>query len=160
MHAQVELLLAQAERLGTGALILVAVALTGYIATKWCKRRRVHAMLRSSRIGVDELHALMNSGTQPIVIDVRSPKARMLDPRTIPGSVPVEVRAIPLSFGTSPAPGQDVIIFCTCPNEAGAVQAALLLMARGFARVRPLQGGFDAWIASGHDIQILSLAAA
>jgi rhodanese-related sulfurtransferase len=33
-------------------------------------------------------------------------------------------------------------------------------MARGYARVRPLQGGFDAWIAAGYDMQPLSAVAA
>jgi rhodanese-related sulfurtransferase len=159
MHSQIAALLAHAERLGIGALILFAAIIVGHIATKWWKRRRLHAMLRSARIDVDELHALMSSGAQPMIVDVRPPVARTLDPRTIPGAVPVEMRAIPLKFGT-PSPGQDIIIFCTCPNEAGAAQAARLLMARGYARVRPLQGGFDAWIAAGYDMQPLSAVAA
>ena len=95
-----------------------------------------------------------------MIVDVRPPMARTLDPRTIPGAVPVELRAIPLNFRTPPAPGQDIIVFCTCPNEAGAAQAARLLLERGYARVRTLQGGFDAWIAAGHDMQTLSAAAA
>jgi membrane protein DedA with SNARE-associated domain/rhodanese-related sulfurtransferase len=156
MHTQIAEFLAQAERLGTGVLILVATLVVGYIATKWLERRRLHAILRSARIDVDELHALMSSGAQPMIVDLRPPKARTLDPRTIPGAVPVELQAVPLKFGSPPAPGQDIIIFCTCPNEAGAAQAARLLMARGYARVRTLRGGFDAWIAAGHDMQILA----
>lgn len=160
MHSQIAELLTQAERLGTGILVLVATLAVGYIATKWLERRRLHAILRSARIDVDELHALMSSGAQPMIVDLRPPTARTLDPRTIPGAVPVELRAVPLKFGSPPASGQDIIIFCTCPNEAGAAQAARLLIARGYARVRTLQGGFDAWIAAGHDIQKLSPSAA
>ncbi|NJD33536.1 MAG: sulfurtransferase [Betaproteobacteria bacterium] len=160
MHAQVAELLAQAERLGTGVLILVATLIAGYIVSKWLERRRLHAILRSARIDVDELHALMSSGAQPMIVDLRPPTARTLDPRTIPGAVPVELQALPLKFGNPPAPGQDIIIFCTCPNEAGAAQAARLLMARGYARVRTLQGGLDAWIAAGHDMQNLPASAA
>jgi membrane protein DedA with SNARE-associated domain/rhodanese-related sulfurtransferase len=160
MHSQIAALLAQAERLGTGALILVAAVVAGYIATKWWKRRRLHAILRSSGIDVVELHALVSSGAQPMIVDVRPPMARTLDPRTIPGAVPVELRTILLNFRTPPSAGQDIIVFCTCPNEAGAAQAARLLMERGYARVRTLQGGFDAWIAAGHDMQSLSAVAA
>lgn len=160
MHEQIAVLLAQAERLGSGVLILVATLVAGYLASKWLERRRLHAILRAARIDVDELHALMNSGAQPMIVDLRPTLARTLDPRTIPGAVPVELRALPLKFGSPPAPGQDIIIFCTCPDEAGAAQAARLLMARGYARVRTLQGGFDAWIAAGHDMQALAASAA
>lgn len=160
MHAQIEEMLAQAERLGSGILILVATLALGYIVTKWLERRRLHAILRAARIDVDELHALMSSGAQPMIVDLRPPMARTLDPRTIPGAVPVELQAVPLKFRMPPAPGQDIIIFCTCPNEAGAAQAARLLMERGYARVRTLQGGLDAWIAAGHDMQPLPASAA
>jgi membrane protein DedA with SNARE-associated domain/rhodanese-related sulfurtransferase len=160
MHSQIAVLLAQAERLGTGVLILVAAIVAGYIATKWWKRRRLHTALRAARIGVDELHALVSSGIQPMIVDVRPLMARRFDPRTIPGAVLVELRAIPLNFRTPPSPGQDIIIYCTCPNEAGAAKAARLLMERGYARVRTLHGGFDAWIAAGHEMQTFSAAAA
>ena len=95
-----------------------------------------------------------------MIVDLRPTRARTLDPRTIPGAVPVELQALPLNFRTPASPGQDIIIFCTCPNEAGAAQAARLLIALGYARVRTLQGGFDAWIAAGHDMQTLSAATA
>lgn len=160
MHTQIAVLLAQAERLGTGVLVLVAAIAAGYVATKWWKRRRLLAMLRSARIDVDELHALMSSGAQPLIVDLRPTTARRFDPRTIPGAVPVELRAIPRNFRPAPSPDQDIIIFCTCPNEAGAARAARLLMQRGYARVRTLQGGFDAWIAAGHGTQTFSGAVA
>lgn len=160
MHGQIAELLAQAERLGTGVLILVATLVAGYIVTKWLERRRMNAILRSARIDVGELHALVSSGARPVIVDLRPPVARMRDPRTIPGAVPVELGAITLKFSRPQTPGQDIIIFCTCPNEAGAAQAARLLLARGHARVRTLQGGFDAWIAAGHDMQGLAASAA
>jgi membrane protein DedA with SNARE-associated domain/rhodanese-related sulfurtransferase len=160
MHAQVAELLAQAGRLGSGLLILVATLALGYIVTKWLERRRFHAMLRAARIDVGELHALMNSGSRPVIVDLRPAAARTLDPRTIPGAVPVELRTISQEFGAPQAPGQDIIIFCTCPNEAGAAQAARLLMERGYARVRTLRGGLDAWIAAGHAMQTLPASAA
>ncbi|MBK9019343.1 MAG: DedA family protein/thiosulfate sulfurtransferase GlpE [Sulfuritalea sp.] len=160
MHAQIEELLAQAERLGSGVLILVATLVLGYIATKWLERRRLQAMLRLARIEVDELHALVSSGSRPMIVDLRPPMARALEPRTIPGAVPSELRAISQDFGSPQTPDQDIIIFCTCPNEAGAAQAARLLMERGYARVRTLRGGLDAWIAAGHDMQMLAASAA
>ena len=120
----------------------------------------MHDMLRSAQIDVDELHALMNSERRPVIVDFRSLAARKLDPRTIPGAMQVETRAIPVQVKPPPQPGQDVIIFSTCPNEAGAALAAELLIERGYARVRPLQGGFDAWTLAGHKVQTISAVAA
>lgn len=159
MHTQIEAMLAQAERLGTGVLVLVATVAVGYIVTKWLERQRMQAILRAARIDVDELHALVRSGSRPMIVDVRPAVSRTLDPRTIPGAVAVELPAVLLQFEAAASPGQDIIIYCTCPNEAGAAQAARLLIEHGFSRVRTLQGGLDAWIAAGHDLQTLSATA-
>ena len=43
---------------------------------------------------------------------------------------------------------------------SGDIGAARLLMERGYARVRTLRGGLDAWIAAGHDMQMLAASAA
>jgi rhodanese-related sulfurtransferase len=53
-----------------------------------------------------------------------------------------------------------VILYCTCPNEASAAQAAKLLKNHGFSRVRPLYGGLDAWVAAGYAVEPFTLAAA
>jgi len=45
---------------------------------------------------------------------------------------------------------REIILYCACPNEASAAQAARLLMNNGFSRVRPLYGGLAAWIAAGY----------
>jgi rhodanese-related sulfurtransferase len=49
---------------------------------------------------------------------------------------------------------RDIVLYCTCPNEASAAQVAKLLMTHGFKRVRPLHGGLDAWIAAGHSAEL------
>ncbi len=36
---------------------------------------------------------------------------------------------------------------------------ARLLIDRGFTAVRPLEGGFDAWIAAGFDVEEIDLVA-
>jgi len=42
---------------------------------------------------------------------------------------------------------REIILFCSWPNEASSARAALLLKEHGITRVRPLQGGADAWRA-------------
>jgi rhodanese-related sulfurtransferase len=108
-------------------------------------------MLRMARISVDELYALMGANEKPVVVDVRSPVARSLDPRGIPGSLAADAKEIDRLLGQLPA-DRDIILYCTCPNEAGAAAVARILVSRGFARVRPLYGGLDAWVAAGHEV--------
>ena len=94
LHTQIERLLSGLRGMGTIAMILVGTLLAAYIALKWWERRRFYKMLRMARISVDELYALMEAGSKPVVVDVRSPVARSLDPRSIPGALAADERAI------------------------------------------------------------------
>jgi rhodanese-related sulfurtransferase len=55
---------------------------------------------------------------------------------------------------------RDIVVYCTCPNEASAARVAKLLLDHGFSRVRPLQGGLDAWVQAGYGIEDLPAAEA
>ena len=52
---------------------------------------------------------------------------------------------------------QDVILFCSCPNEATAAKMALLLRSKGITRVRPLLGGIDAWHEKDFPVEALTV---
>ena len=129
-----------------------------YVAYKWWERRAFYAALRMARIGVDELYRLMDEGANPVVVDVRTTTARTVEPRQIPGSLHVPLEALDLHVGKLPR-DRDIVLYCTCPNEASAAQVAKLLMDRGYRRVRPLYGGLDAWIAAGYGIEPLAASA-
>jgi len=51
---------------------------------------------------------------------------------------------------------REIILYCSCPNEASAAQVAKLLIDSGFVRVRPLAGGLEAWIAAGLPVEALA----
>jgi rhodanese-related sulfurtransferase len=40
---------------------------------------------------------------------------------------------------------RDVVLYCTCPNEASSARATLMLRRKGINRVRPLAGGLEGW---------------
>ena len=147
-------LLAQMESVGTMALYGIAILLAGYIAYKWWERRRFFSMLRMARISVDELYRLMETHPAPTVVDVRSATARALEPRRIPGALHVPLQAVDQHVRDLPR-DRDIILYCTCPNEASAAQVAKVLMNNGFKKVRPLHGGLDAWIAAGYAVEAL-----
>lgn len=151
-HAQINEFILSLEDLGTLAIEILAVLLGGYIALKWWEQRRFYRMLRIARIGVDELRALMEGGKRPVIVDVRSPGARDLDRRFIPGALTMDIAEVDERLGELPA-DREIIFYCTCPNEASAATVAKKLIGLGYTRVRPLHGGLDAWIAAGYEVE-------
>jgi membrane protein DedA with SNARE-associated domain/rhodanese-related sulfurtransferase len=152
--AQVDDLLANLASAGTVALELLLVLLVLYIAAKWWQRRRLLVALRMARITVDELSESIAEGQNPIVVDVRSQAARLLDTRIIPGALLADLDGVEQVLQDI-SPDRELVIYCSCPNEVSAAKAAKLLMAIGYRNVRPLLGGLDAWDAAGYTIDRL-----
>jgi membrane protein DedA with SNARE-associated domain/rhodanese-related sulfurtransferase len=154
---QMERLLTRVDEIGSVAVVIIVGLLAAYIAFKWWERRRFFTMLRMARISVDELYRLMDAGVKPVIVDVRSPTARALEPRRIPGALHVPLHAVDHHVKDLPR-DREIILYCTCPNEASAAQVAKILMNSGFSKVRPLHGGLDAWIAAGYEVEDLPAA--
>jgi membrane protein DedA with SNARE-associated domain/rhodanese-related sulfurtransferase len=152
LKGQIEHLLMLLKNIGAIAIAIIGALLAAYIAYKWWERHRFFAMLRVARIDVDELYSLMTAGASPVIVDVRSQTARALEPRRIPGALHVPLHVVDQHMKGLPR-DRDIILYCTCPNEASAAEATKLLMNSGFTRVRPLCGGLDAWIAAGYPIE-------
>ncbi len=155
---QIERLLPQLSSLGGTAVVVVLGTLLLYIAYKWWERVRFYSVLRMARISVDELYQLMGTGTAPLIVDVRSVTAVNLDPRRIPGALHIPLHDVAGHLKELPR-DREVVAYCTCPNEASAAQVARLLMDSGFKRVRPLHGGLEAWVAAGHDVELIQISA-
>lgn len=154
LRPQIDRLLPRMAELGGTAASAIGLLLAGYIGFKWWERRRFLATLRMLRISVAELYQLMTAERAPLIIDVRSHSARALQPSRIPGALLAPLDQIGVHVRELPR-DRDIVIYCTCPNEASAASAAKLLMNHGFRRVRPLHGGLDAWIEAGYAIESL-----
>jgi membrane protein DedA with SNARE-associated domain/rhodanese-related sulfurtransferase len=139
--------------LGEVAVVALVVIVAVYLALRYWRRRLFLKGVAMPRIGVDELRALIDSGNAPVIVDVRSDAIRSIDERRIPGAIAVELRDIERLAKGHPR-DRELVLYCNCPNEASAASAAGLLAARGFTRARPLSGGLDAWVASGHRVEL------
>ncbi len=157
--AQIDVVLAALASAGTVAFELLLVLLALYIAAKWWQRRRLLVALRMARITVDELNQSIADGQTPVVVDVRSSAARLLDTRIIPGALLADLDSVDRALLGTPAE-RELVIYCSCPNEVSAAKAAKLLMALGYQHVRPLLGGLDAWDAAGYTIERLASGSA
>ena len=149
--SQIDALLGQLDRIGSITGLIAAGLLAAYIAFKWWERMRFFQTLRMARIRVEDLYELIQAGAAPIIIDVRSVTARALEPRSIPGALHVPLQEAGRHLQDLPR-DRDIILYCTCPSEASAASVAKLLMNHGFAKVRHLHGGLDAWIAAGYAV--------
>ena len=155
LKPQIDRLLPRLEDIGSTTVEVILVILLIYIAFKWWERRRFFALLRMARISVQELYRLVDAGRAPIVVDVRSATAQSLEPRRIPGAINVAMDGMEQHLKELPR-NREIVLYCTCPNEASAAKVAKLLIHHGFKHVRPLHGGLDAWIEAGYAVETIT----
>jgi len=145
--AQIDSLLAALASAGSIALELVLALFALYVVVKWWRRRSLLITLRMSRITVQDLRRAMTDGKHPLVLDVRSKTSRRRDARIVPAALLVELDCVDRRLHDVPL-DHELVIYCSCPNDATSSAAAKLLMAKGYRHVRPLQGALDAWVAA------------
>ena len=159
LRTQIERLLPQAAQVGGTAALVLLLLLAAYVAYRWWERRRFYAALNMARISVEELQRQIKAGAAPVIVDVRSTTAQTLELHRIPGALHVPVQDAARHLSELPR-DREIILYCTCPNEASAAKVARLLMNSGFSRVRPLKGGLEAWIEAGYSVEAFALPAA
>jgi rhodanese-related sulfurtransferase len=55
---------------------------------------------------------LIQAGTAPVVLDVRSASARDMDPRRIPGAIATDIEDLDAQLAALP-PDREIILYCT-----------------------------------------------
>jgi membrane protein DedA with SNARE-associated domain len=115
LSAQVEQALSWLERMGTQGLILVASIIVVYVAIKLAQRHLLIRKLRSVRVGVEDLLAMMTEGKPLVLLDARSNTARKADPRHIPGAIAINLSQVDqvekaLHDGYQE---RDVVVYCS-----------------------------------------------
>jgi rhodanese-related sulfurtransferase len=101
-----------------------------------------------SRISVQELSRLREERQTLLLIDARSADSRARD-GVIPGAMAFER----LTQGPEQRHQGEVVVYCSCPNEATSARLAKRLMSMGFHPVRPLAGGIHAWQDAGFAVE-------
>lgn len=145
--AQIQRVLEMLANAGLAALALIVGVLVALVLRRWWRRRRLaRAHGEVERIGVAEAQALVAQGLSPLFVDVRSETSRDADGRSLPGAVALPLNRLEELAPTLPR-DRLLILYCNCPNEVSAAQAAHRLMALGWPRALALQGGLDGWSA-------------
>ena len=126
------------------AAFLLAVVLT--------RRTRDRREMERHSITPEALHAMMASGQEVLVVDVRQPLDLLGDSVTIPGAhwlAPEEVRANPSLLPKE----SDLVVYCTCPSDKTSRTILRRALAMGFLRIKFLKGGLDGWRANGFPVE-------
>jgi membrane protein DedA with SNARE-associated domain/rhodanese-related sulfurtransferase len=139
---QLELLLNRIEQTGSGFLVLVFALFAAWIVWKFIQRRRFLNQIDGDRITPEELRDRIDAGEDLYIVDLRSKLDN--DSNALPGAVRISARELAANANQLPR-DREVILYCSCPNDATSAHAALLLKAKGITNVRPLRGGVDAW---------------
>ena len=111
-HRAIDRALESLAGFGTNALFVVATALGLFIALKWWQRRRFYRMLRMARILPEDLFPLLAKDDGPVILDVRTPSARAVDARRIPGATTLQFSEIAAKAGTLPT-NREIVLYCT-----------------------------------------------
>ena len=132
---------------GAGKLIL-AIGIVGsvvaYVTYKGLHRRRFLHQLQMARITPEELSERISSGEKITILDLRHPLDFLPEPYTIPGAIRMPMEQLQERQNEIPR-DRELVVYCTCPNEASSAMTAIKLRHYGITEVRPLEGGFHAW---------------
>lgn len=143
--SQIETVAAYASRLGVFLLAVVLVGmLFAYLLHKYRRRRAFLQGLQMARITPEELKRKLEEGEKIAVVDLRHPLDFLPEPYTIPGAIRLPMEELARRHLEIPR-DEEVVVYCTCPNEATSAMTASELRRLGITRIRPLAGGYFAW---------------
>ncbi len=124
--------------------LLLIAGIVAFLAFRIYRRHRQLRALAAARLDPLELKQMLDAGEEVYIVDLRNPSERIDDAFTLPGAHLLAPNHIASHSSDIPL-DRDIILFCSCPNEAAAAQIALKLQKQGIDRVRPLRGGYDEW---------------
>lgn len=148
-RAQLEHLADALFQMGSWLGFFVFAALALYALYRYARRRDLYRELRLSRIAPWELKERIDLGEDLLIYDLRNPIEWVEG--IIPGATMISFQDL-TEKSIEMLERTDVILYCSCPNEAASARAALLLKRAGASHVRPLNGGFPRWRELGFPV--------
>jgi len=130
----------------------IAAVLVGFVLLKYLRRWLFLRRLRIARISAEDLRWRLKAGEEITIVDLRSSLDVAAVPYAIPGSHWITVDDLDKHLSDIPR-DRELILYCSCPNEATSALVALEFKRRGFTRVRPLDGGLARWMALKYPVR-------
>jgi rhodanese-related sulfurtransferase len=137
------------------ALTVIAIGIWSWLAVIWFRRIKARREFERLSITPEQLHDLMATNHDVLVLDVRQPLDLLADSEIIEGAQrisPEEATANPALIPTD----KELVVYCTCPSDK--TSRAIAMKAQGLganidvSRVKFLKGGLAAWKAKGYPV--------
>jgi rhodanese-related sulfurtransferase len=138
-------------------MYLIAICAVGLVVLIFGIVRMVQ--LRNRRelerysIDVDELHALLESKKDIVVLDVRQPLDLLAHSEIIPGAVRVPPKEVMEQAVLIPK-DKDSVLYCTCVSEKTSRMVLKSALHLKFSRIKFLKGGLAAWKEKGYPVEV------
>lgn len=139
----------------SGALLILGII--GFFLAHVLRRRKILRELVASRLEPEELKLQLDRGEPVYIVDLRNLSELFSDPFVLPGALHISPDALAERHREIPR-DRDVVLYCSCPNEATAAKTAMTLHKLGIERVRPLRGGYDEWKRLGFPMDAVAEA--
>lgn len=128
------------------ALYVVFLFVGSWLGWKLWQKYRFRKLSAIPHITANELISALKTEKRPLVLDLRG-AAMIGETGPISGAKVAEQGNLQAAVGDWPK-NQPIVTICACPEDAGAIQAARHLLNDGYLSVRPLRGGYDAWVTA------------
>ena len=146
LRDEVQSAIALLDRHTGSALVIAGGAIAVWLGWKLWQKYRFRQLSALPHITPGELLAALASATPPLLLDLRG-HSLVAESGPIVGATIAEHDRLFDAVGTWPK-HSPIVTLCACPEDAGAIQAAHRLLKAGYLSVRPLEGGYAAWLAA------------
>jgi len=139
---------------GLGVGLTLGSVAGGYVLVKYVRRKLFLRSLRIARISPEALKRRLDAGEDLTVVDLRTRLDVTAVPYAIPGSRWIAADDLD-GLESEMLRSRELVLYCSCPNEATSARVALQLKRKGITRVHPLEGGLAGWMALKFPVQAL-----
>jgi rhodanese-related sulfurtransferase len=132
--------------------IFIVAALVLIFGLVRIRQLRHHREVEHYSIDADQLHALLESKEDIVVVDVRQPLDLLAHSEIIPGAVRVPPKDVMEQAALIPK-DKDSVLYCTCVSEKTSRMVLENALKLNFTRIKFLKGGLAEWKAKGYPVE-------
>ena len=137
-------------------MYLIAICAVGLIALIFgiikMRQLRNKRELEQYSIDADQLHALLESKKDIVVLDVRQPLDLLAHSEIIPGAKRIPPKEVMEQAELIPR-DKDSVLYCTCVSEKTSRMVLKNALNLHFSRIKFLKGGLAAWKEKGYPVE-------
>ena len=128
-----------------GAIVLIV----GIVRMNQLRNRRE---LENYSIDAEELHRLLESKKDIVILDVRQPLDLLAHSEIIPGAKRIAPKEVMEQAEMIPR-DKDSVLYCTCVSEKTSRLVLENALNLKFSRIKFLKGGLAAWKEKGYPVE-------